>query len=160
RLAFGADVVPGRLDRADELLTAGDRRVDVDGGTLRGEVDRRVGHARGPREEALDAVHARGAGHALDGQDDLDGLDGLGCRRHTPGEYIKRPGRPRRSRSARVVADSVPSPWGPVRIAAGRDGVVAAEMLGTPEGFAAGLARRGFVTVSPSEDLPAAAQVA
>ena len=38
------------------------------------------------------------------------------------------------------------SPWGPVRIAAGRHGVVAVEMLGTAEGFAAGLARRGFVT--------------
>lgn len=39
-----------------------------------------------------------------------------------------------------------PSPWGPVRVAATARGVVAVELLSTPEGFAAGLARRGLVT--------------
>jgi methylated-DNA-[protein]-cysteine S-methyltransferase len=46
---------------------------------------------------------------------------------------------------ARIATSSVASPWGPVRVAAGPDGIVALEMLGTPEGFEAGLARRGFV---------------
>jgi methylated-DNA-[protein]-cysteine S-methyltransferase len=36
------------------------------------------------------------------------------------------------------------SAWGPMHIAAGPRGVVAAELLGTLEGFEAGLARRGF----------------
>lgn len=40
-----------------------------------------------------------------------------------------------------TIADS---DWGPVRIAADARGIVAVEILGTPEGFAAGLARRGF----------------
>jgi methylated-DNA-[protein]-cysteine S-methyltransferase len=40
---------------------------------------------------------------------------------------------------------SAPSPWGPVRIAATARGVVAAELLSSDEGFAAGLARRGIV---------------
>ncbi len=62
------------------------------------------------------------------------------------------------SRPARVVIDTVPSSWGPVRIAAGRHGVVAAELLGTPDGFAAGLARRGFVEVTPADE-PAGAAI-
>ena len=45
-----------------------------------------------------------------------------------------------------VVADS---PFGPARIAAGANGVVAVELLGTAEGFAAGLARRGFGPAVP-----------
>jgi methylated-DNA-[protein]-cysteine S-methyltransferase len=59
---------------------------------------------------------------------------------------------------AQVVIDSVSSPWGPVRIAAGPAGVVAVEMLGTAEGFAAGLERRRFVTGTPSGNEEAAAQ--
>jgi O-6-methylguanine DNA methyltransferase len=43
-----------------------------------------------------------------------------------------------------LVATTARSPWGAVHIAAGEDGVVAIETLGTAEGFAAGLARRGF----------------
>ena len=41
-------------------------------------------------------------------------------------------------------------PWGPVRIAAGARGVVAVELLGTAEGFEAGLARRRLGPPSPS----------
>jgi methylated-DNA-[protein]-cysteine S-methyltransferase len=37
------------------------------------------------------------------------------------------------------------STWGPVRVAATGRGVVAVELLSTPEGFEAGLARRGIV---------------
>lgn len=40
-----------------------------------------------------------------------------------------------------VLADG---PWGPVRIAAGRRGVVAIELLSGADAFLAGLARRGF----------------
>ena len=43
-----------------------------------------------------------------------------------------------------LVSTTVASPWGDVHIAAGEDGVVAVETLGTAEGFVAGLARRGF----------------
>jgi O-6-methylguanine DNA methyltransferase len=60
-----------------------------------------------------------------------------------------------------VVADS---PFGPARIAAGANGVVAVELLGTAEGFAAGLARRGFGPAVPLErardDLIVAASMA
>ena len=48
-----------------------------------------------------------------------------------------------------LVETSVSSPWGPVRIAAGPDGVVAIESRGTAEGFAAGLARRGYGPTVP-----------
>jgi methylated-DNA-[protein]-cysteine S-methyltransferase len=47
--------------------------------------------------------------------------------------------------AAPVRADS---PWGPVHLAATGRGVVALELLSTPEGFEAGLARRGVV-ISP-----------
>jgi O-6-methylguanine DNA methyltransferase len=43
-----------------------------------------------------------------------------------------------------LVTATAPSPWGDVHIAAGERGVVAIETLGAAEGFAAGLARRGF----------------
>jgi O-6-methylguanine DNA methyltransferase len=60
-----------------------------------------------------------------------------------------------------VVADS---PFGPARIAAGANGVVAVELLGTAEGFAAGLARRGFGRAVPLDrargDLEVAASMA
>jgi O-6-methylguanine DNA methyltransferase len=60
-----------------------------------------------------------------------------------------------------VVADS---PFGPARIAAGANGVVAVELLGTAEGFAAGLARRGFGPAVPLDrargDLKVAASMA
>jgi methylated-DNA-[protein]-cysteine S-methyltransferase len=45
------------------------------------------------------------------------------------------------------VLTSADSAWGPMHIAAGARGVVAAELLGTPEGFEAGLSRRGFAGV-------------
>jgi methylated-DNA-[protein]-cysteine S-methyltransferase len=45
-------------------------------------------------------------------------------------------------------------PSGPVRIAAGSRGVVAVEMLSTAEGFAAGLARRGFHALVAVEHAP------
>jgi methylated-DNA-[protein]-cysteine S-methyltransferase len=45
-----------------------------------------------------------------------------------------------------------PSPWGPVRVAATARGVVAVELLATPEGFAAGLARRGLVTEGADDE--------
>ena len=60
---------------------------------------------------------------------------------------------PMPERSA-LVQTSADSPWGPVHIAAGERGVVAIETLGTGEGFAAGLARRGF---GPTVPLSAAA---
>jgi methylated-DNA-[protein]-cysteine S-methyltransferase len=53
------------------------------------------------------------------------------------------PGRPQ------LVETTVAGPWGPVRIAAGPDGVVAVESLGTADGFAAGLARRGYGPAIP-----------
>ena len=43
-----------------------------------------------------------------------------------------------------LVTTTAASPWGDVHIAAGERGVVAIETLGTAEGFASGLARRGF----------------
>ncbi len=43
-----------------------------------------------------------------------------------------------------LVSTAAASPWGDVHIAAGEHGIVAIETLGTAEGFAAGLARRGF----------------
>jgi methylated-DNA-[protein]-cysteine S-methyltransferase len=46
---------------------------------------------------------------------------------------------------AAVALADAPSPWGPVRIAATARGVAAAELLSSPEGFAAGLDRRGLV---------------
>jgi methylated-DNA-[protein]-cysteine S-methyltransferase len=51
----------------------------------------------------------------------------------------------------RVVKVVVDSPFGPARIAAGLDGVVAVELLGTAEGFAAGIGRRGFGPAVPEE---------
>jgi len=51
---------------------------------------------------------------------------------------------------AYCVAVEVPSEFGVVRLAATERGVVALELLSAPEGFAAGLARRGLV-VSPTE---------
>ena len=43
-----------------------------------------------------------------------------------------------------VVITAAASSWGPVRIAAGPGGVVAVELLSTPEGFLAGLGKRGL----------------
>lgn len=64
---------------------------------------------------------------------------------------------------AQLIATTADSPWGPVRIAAGPAGVVAVEALGTAEGFAAGLARRGFaepVELGPGSSGPAAGHAA
>jgi methylated-DNA-[protein]-cysteine S-methyltransferase len=47
--------------------------------------------------------------------------------------------------STEIVLAAVQSDWGPMHIAAGPTGVVGAELLGTPDGFRDGLARRGFV---------------
>jgi methylated-DNA-[protein]-cysteine S-methyltransferase len=54
-----------------------------------------------------------------------------------------------RARSTPLVAALATSDWGPVRIAAGAHGVVAVELLGSPEGFEAGLLRRGFAMPVP-----------
>ncbi|HEY3335515.1 MAG TPA: MGMT family protein [Candidatus Limnocylindrales bacterium] len=62
--------------------------------------------------------------------------------------------------STEIVLATLSTGWGPVHIAAGPDGVVAAELLGTPEAFRAGLARRGFgelVTIEAAATGPARA---
>jgi methylated-DNA-[protein]-cysteine S-methyltransferase len=66
-----------------------------------------------------------------------------------------------------IVEASADSPWGPVRIAAGPRGVVAIETLGTADGFAAGIARRGFAppaslatAAGPTADLAERARTA
>lgn len=46
---------------------------------------------------------------------------------------------------AYTATTTAPSPWGPVFIAATAAGVAAIELLGSREGFEAGLARRGLV---------------
>jgi methylated-DNA-[protein]-cysteine S-methyltransferase len=59
-----------------------------------------------------------------------------------------------------IVLATVATDWGPMHIAAGPDGVVAGELLGTAEGFMAGLARRGYAAPVPleaAEDGPARA---
>ena len=64
------------------------RRIDAHGRPLGGEVHVRLDDAVGLAEEALDPVDARGAGHPVDGQDDLDRLRAIQDRRgrsHTPG---------------------------------------------------------------------------
>ena len=53
---------------------------------------------------------------------------------------------------AAVALADASSPWGPVRIAATARGVVAAELLSTAEGFAAGLDRRGLVDAPDRAD--------
>jgi methylated-DNA-[protein]-cysteine S-methyltransferase len=60
---------------------------------------------------------------------------------------------------AHCVAAEVPSDLGLVRLAATVDGLAALELLSTPEGFAAGLARRGLV-VSPADAGPQARALA
>ena len=75
-----AHVVAGRLDGGLHLGSPGDGRVERDGGALGGEVDVGLGHAVGLAQEALDAVDARGAGHALDADGDDDGLRRGPCR--------------------------------------------------------------------------------
>jgi hypothetical protein len=80
---FGPDVVAGRLDGRDQLQRPGDGRVDGHRGPLRGQVDVGLEDAVGLVQEALDAVDARGAGHPLDRQDDLDRGAGI----HTPRQY-------------------------------------------------------------------------
>jgi len=52
-----------------------------------------------------------------------------------------------------VLLTIVPSTWGPMRIAAGEDGVVAAELLGTEEGFRDGVARRQLGELVGLEDV-------
>ena len=63
-------LVAGGLDGADELLGGDRARVELDPGLLGGVVDGR-GHAVELVELALDAVRARGARHARDGQLDV-----------------------------------------------------------------------------------------
>ena len=50
-----------------------------------------------------------------------------------------------------IVLTSVETDWGPLHIAAGPEGVVAAELLGTEDGFRAGLARRRLGGTVPLE---------
>ena len=76
RRGLGPDLVAGGLDGPHQLVAAGDAGVDADRRPLGGEVDGGPLHARRLLQEPLDAVDARGAGHALDGQDDLDGGGG------------------------------------------------------------------------------------
>ena len=69
---LGPDVVAGRLDAPRPAPPDRRRRVDADGRPFGGQVDAGVDHTVGLAQEALDAVDARGARHALDGQDHLD----------------------------------------------------------------------------------------
>ena len=59
----------------------------------------------------------------------------------------------------RVVAVHIQTDLGDVHLAASRDGVVAVELLGSTEGLAAGLARRGFALADAADD-PEAASLA
>ena len=54
-----------------------------------------------------------------------------------------------------IVTTSLPAPWGPVRLAAGRRGLVAVEQLTSPEEFEARLTRRFGATPVALDD-PAA----
>lgn len=56
---------------------------------------------------------------------------------------------------APIVTAVVDGPWGPARIAAGQRGVVALELLSSPEAFLAGLERRRLGDVVPVEEAPA-----
>ena len=51
-------------------------RIEADRRPLGREIDARTLHAIGPVQEALDAVHAAGAGHSVDGQRQLGGEAG------------------------------------------------------------------------------------
>ena len=53
-----------------------------------------------------------------------------------------------------LVLVAIPTDWGPMHIAASADGVAAGELLGTLDGFLAGLARRGFTDPVPLEGAP------
>ncbi len=61
---------------------------------------------------------------------------------------------------AYCVAAELPSDFGPVRLAATARGLAAVAMLATPEGFAAGLARRGLVVSRPDAGRQAASELA
>jgi methylated-DNA-[protein]-cysteine S-methyltransferase len=61
----------------------------------------------------------------------------------------------RPDRTGPLVMALADGPWGPARIAAGARGVVALELLSSPEAFEAGLARRGFGRPVPLEAAPA-----
>jgi len=62
-------------------------------------------------------------------------------------------------RARPIVLATVDGPWGPTRIAAGPDGLVAVAMLAGPDAFEADLRRRGFVTLVPlDEAAPGAAR--
>ena len=69
---LGADVVPRGLHGGHELVTSRDAGVDEHGRALRGQVHARLEHAVRLAQEALDAIDAGGAGHALDGEHDAD----------------------------------------------------------------------------------------
>jgi len=53
-----------------------------------------------------------------------------------------------------IVLATAGSDWGPMHIAAGAHGVVAAALLDTEDAFRAGLVRRGFAGLVPLEDAP------
>ena len=70
------DVVARRLDRAHELCATNLAGQVLDRRDLGGEIHDGILDAGGALQEALDPIDARGTGHALDGQRQLDG----GCR--------------------------------------------------------------------------------
>ena len=53
-----------------------------------------------------------------------------------------------------LVVTTAPSDWGPARLAAGDEGVVAVELLSSDESFLAGLLRRGATSILPLESAP------
>jgi methylated-DNA-[protein]-cysteine S-methyltransferase len=56
-----------------------------------------------------------------------------------------------------IVTTSLAAPWGPIRLAASRGGIVAVEQLTSPEEFDARLARRFGATPGALDDLTSAA---
>ncbi len=82
---LGPYFVPRRQHRCHGLIPPGDRRVEADGGSLRGEVDGCVLDARCLLQESLDPVDTRGAGHPLDREDDLDRQEARICGRRRRG---------------------------------------------------------------------------
>jgi O6-methylguanine-DNA--protein-cysteine methyltransferase len=146
-----AHVVAGRLDGIDEDVAIGEVRLEIDRCGLGREVDAGSFDARGLREEALDAVHARRARHALDRQVDMHGLGRHG---HTPWEYTSRGVWDTRRMDPRgSVWVAVDGPSGPLHIAATARGIVAVEQLTTDQAFVDSLRRRGKGPVEPAADV-------
>ena len=137
-----SNVVARPLDGRDQLGSPGQRRVDADGRLLGGEVHVRLDHAVGLAQEALDPVDARGAGHPVDGQDDLDRrllviLPGSIQAAVRPGRSrpIPRPPRSRRSARGEARTSSMPARR---RRGVGADGSRPAPARASPTGRARG----------------------